>query len=250
MKSNVKRPSLSDEAVSRLIDPRTGMRLRPLGVVGGRAVYPIMGASPDDPNEDDKKDDPEDGTDPEGGAGSEDGKGDPSKGDPDAKIAALNDEKDRHVRRRQEAEKERDRLAAELEELKGKDLGELEKATARVTALESEVSTLQNSLREANLKNAFLSDNTYEWHNPGRALSLADLGEVEIDEDGTVHGLKKALDALAKSDAYLLKNKEKDNEEEETPPSTGGPKNPAKNGSKKQQEAEDALRRKYPSLNR
>lgn len=247
MNSSVKRPSLSDEAVSRFVDPRTGMRLRPLGVVGGRTVWPIMGSSPDDPSLDDKKDNPDDPDNPEGGSASEDGKKDLLDGDPQAKIAALAEEKDRHVRRRQEAEAEAARVKAELDELKSKDLGELEKATARVTALESENSALNESLREARLNNAFLTSNKYEWHNPGRALSLADLSEIEIDDDGTVHGIEKALDALAKSDAYLLKKK--DSEDDEEPPSTN-PANPPKNSTKKQQEAEANLLKKYPALRR
>lgn len=246
MKTNVKRPSLSEEAVSRLIDPRTGQRLRPLGVVGGRTVWPIMGSSPDDDSLDDKKDNPEDKGGPEGDTLVED----KAKGDPDAKIAALSEEKDRHVRRRQEAETERDQLKSKLDELESKDKSELEKTSARVTVLESENAALQESLKTARLENAFLASNDYEWHNPGRALSLADLKDVEIDDDGTVHGLKKALDALAKSDAYLLKDKEKENDEEEPPVSTGDALNPAKKGTKKKQEADEALRKKYSALRR
>lgn len=246
--SFVKRPSLSEEAISRLIDPRTGQRLRPLGVVGGRTVWPMLGASPDDPADaggdkgdpDDKGDDPEGGTSSDGGDGSD-------KGDPDAKITALEDEKNRHVRRRQEAEKERDELKKRLEEIDGKDKSELERATTRVTELESETKALTETVRELRLSNAFLTDNTFEWHNPRRALSLADLSDVEIDDDGTVHGLKKALEALAKSDSYLVKEKEK--EEDETPQSTGDPKNPSKKQKKGDADAE-ALKNKYSALRR
>ena len=241
----VKRQSLSDEAISRFIDPRTGQRLRPLGVVNGRTVWPMMGASPDDPNnEEDEGTEDKDGS-PEGGSSSEDG----DKGNPDAKITALEDEKNRHVRRRQEAETERDRLRAELEELKGKDQTELERATSRVTELESENTALNEALRQTRLENAFLTDNTYTWHNPRRALSLADLSDVEIDDDGTVHGLKKALDALAKSDAYLLK-KEAEGNEEETPQGTGTSKNKSKRQQTKADADNEALYNKYPALRR
>src|SRR4051812_33447047 len=101
---NVKRPSLSDEAISRFIDPRTGVRLRPLGVVGGRTVWPMMGASPDDPSDkddddkdDDDKGDPDDKDDPEDDL--DDKGGDKGDKNPDAKISALEDEKNRHLRR-------------------------------------------------------------------------------------------------------------------------------------------------------
>jgi hypothetical protein len=246
-----KRPSLSDEAISRFIDPRTGECLRPLGVVGGRTVWPMMGASPDDPADEGGDgggsgdgDDPEGGGDDEGGDGSD-------KGDPKAKIDALNDEKNRHVKRRQEAEKERDALKAKLDELEGKDKSELEKVTARVTELESENKVLTTSLNDSRLENAFLLDNTYQWHNPRRALSLADLSDVEIDDDGTVHGLKEALKALAKSDAYLLKNKDEDEDDDkEEPVATTGSTGKSKRQKDKADAAQDALVKKYPALNR
>lgn len=243
----VKSLRLSDEAVSRFIDPRTGQRLRPLGVVGGRTVWPMMGASPDDPSStDDKTDDPDEGSDPEGGGGDEGGDGS-DKGDPKAKITALEEEKNRQYKRRQEAEKRAEEAEARLKELEGKDKSETEKLQTRVTDLESENKQLAESLKNTRLENAFLTDNTYEWHNPRRALSLADLSEVEIDDDGTVHGLKKALDSLAKSDAYLLKKKE---EGEEEPPSTAGTTGSSKRSKDKTNAEADTLRQKYPALYR
>lgn len=249
----VKRQSLSDEAISRLIDPRTGQHLRPLGVVGGRPVFPMMGASPDDPSnkedEDDDKGDPDDkDDDPEGGSGSdEDDKG--SKGDPESKIAALEDEKNRHVRRRQEAERERDEMRKRLEALEEKDKPEQEKIKARLTELETENETLQTLVRDTRLENAFLKDNTYTWHNPGRALALADLSEVEIDSDGKVHGLKSALDKLAKSDSYLLKTEESKDETKDQP-STQNPKSKSKKDKQDDKAEDKALLDKYPALRR
>lgn len=246
--SNIfKRQSLSDEAISRFVDPRTGMRLRPLGVVGGRTVWPMLGASPDDPsNEDEDKEteDEEDG--PEGDDSSEGGDGS-DKGDPNAKITALEEEKNRQYKRRKEAEAEKARLEKELEELKNKDKDETTRQGERLVQLESENQELKDTLKQTRLENAFLTDNTYSWHNPRRALQVADLSEVEIDSDGTVSGLSEALKALAKSDPYLLKT-EKDKDEDE-PPSTGGPKNPAK-GKKKADADDEAIRNKYPALRR
>jgi hypothetical protein len=259
--NGMQRPSLSDEAVARLIDPRTGQRLRPLGVVGGRIVWPQMGASPDDPSDNGSADGGEgtDGGDNPEGEGSpkdsdKDGdadEGSKPEGNPDAKIEDLEQEKERHYRRRKEAENERDEYKRQLEELKGKDTPELEKVQQQVVDLETQNKALSESLRQAHLENAFLKDNSYTWHNPGRALKLADLSEVEIDDDGTVHGLKKALDALAKSDAYLLKQEDK--QEKKDPPNTGeAGKNPSKREQKdksaKTKEAE--LLNKYPALRR
>lgn len=242
--NSVKRLSLSDRAVSGPVDPRNGTPLRPLGVFRGRSIWPVMGASPDDPSS--VEDDPEksgQNEDPEGTSKTGDG----GEGDPRAKIDALTDEKDRHVRRRQEAEKERDELRARLAEIEGKDKTELEKVTARVTELESENGTLRADLHQARIENAFLTDNKYSWHNPRRALDLADLSEVEIDEDGKVLGLSKALDALAKSDAYLLKPKDG---KEEDPVSTGDPKSTSKRTAQQTDAEKQALINKYPALRR
>lgn len=255
--NQIKRLSLSEEAVSRLIDPRTGQRLRPLGVVGGRVVWPMMGASPDDPSDrdEDRDTDDDDDKDPEdkdsSSKDSDRDKDDADKGNPEAKIAALEDEKQRQYRRRQEAEKERDELKQRLEALEDKDKDENTKTAEKVQRLESENSELLEALRERTLENAFLKDNTYSWHNPGRALRLADLSEVEIDDDGNVHGLKAALDKLAKSDAYLIKQEE-DREKDEDKTSTGGSKNKSKKD--KQRESADAQKKrlhdKYPALRR
>jgi hypothetical protein len=251
MQTSLKRPSLSDEAISRFVDPRTGQRLRPLGVVGGRTVWPMMGASPDDPsdpdNEDEDKETKDKDTGSEGTDSSEGGSGS-DKGDPQAKIVALEEEKNRHVRRRTEAERERDALKQELEEIRGKDKSEVEKMTERVTTLESENTSLKEALRSQRLENAFLSDNTYSWHNPGRALALADLSEVEIDEDGKGHGLKAALDKLAKSDAYLLKKESAEDDEEDLPNTKVT--NKSKKDKTKDKAQDSALLQKYPALRR
>lgn len=246
---------LSEAAVNGPFHPLTGERLRPLGVRSdGRLIWPMMGGSETPPENDGGDDNPDDegNKDPEGkDPDSKDSDKDP-EGDPDAKIAALEDEKNRHVRRRQEAETERDKLKRELEELKGKDTPELDQLRTKVTNLESQNQSLEGSLRESRLQIAFLQDNTYQWHNPGRAMALADLSEVEIDSDGKVHGLKSALDKLAKSDAYLIKESSDDSKKQKTPPNTADPKNPSKKEKNKDEskKEEDKLLGKYAALRR
>lgn len=260
--TGMQRPSLSDEAVARLIDPRTGTRLRPLGVVGGRTVWPMLGASPDDPSDTGNGGGGADDDDnPEGGKSSDDsGKGGDDEGskpkdNPDAKISALEEEKDRQYRRRKDAEAERDEMKKELEKLKGKDTPELEQLQNRVNEQETQINALTDTLRQARLENAFLQDNTYSWHNPSRALKLADLSDVEIEDDGSVHGLKAALDKLAKSDAYLINQESKGkgkSDDKKDLPDTSDSKNPSKK-EKKDQSKEDRqkeLKQKYGALRR
>lgn len=250
MSTNVKRLSLSEEAISRLIDPRTGLRLRPLGVVGGRAVWPMMGASPDDPSEDDPKGDPGDNDDPEGQKKTTEDGGGSDKGDPQAKIHALTEEKQRQYDRRMEAESRAEAAEARVRDLENKDKSDEERSAARLTELETENESLHGLLKTSRLENAFLKDNTYKWHNPDRAMALADLSEVEIDKDGKVHGLKDALKRLAEAEPYLLKPEDdKDDRREEPSTPTPGRKT-AKGKSKSQDEEDEALKRKFPALQR
>lgn len=55
--------------------------------------------------------------------------------------------------------------------------------------------------------------------NPEDAYHLADLAGVEVDENGAVQNVKKALEKLAKEKLYLLKT---ENRAPGTPPRSGG----------------------------
>jgi hypothetical protein len=174
----------------------------------------------DDPEEDeDEDDDSEDGDDDEDPDDDEDadedeedgpeGKKSKAKkkaveGDPQAKIKALEDEKNRLYRGRAQARKERDDARAEIERIK-KDGTTDDTLKSELSEVKSKNVTLSTQLQDALLRIAFLSDNTYEWQNPGVALKAADLSKIEIDDDGSVHGMREALEALATDNAYLLK---------------------------------------------
>lgn len=114
------------------------------------------------------------------------------------------------------------RLDAELKQLRDKDLPEVEKLKRDYEETQKQVTVLQDRNTQLALENAFLKDNTYTWHNPGRALKLVDLGQVTIEEDGTVSGLKDALKALSTSDPYLIK---KEASEAAKPPAGTAPGN-------------------------
>lgn len=116
---------------------------------------------------------------------------------------------------RQELESYRERMKAadqraarfetELKQLRDKDLPEAAKLQRDFQEAQDQNVKLQETNRSLALKVAFLSDNSYSWHNPERALKLVDLDQLEIDADGKVGGLKDALKALATSDPYLVK---------------------------------------------
>jgi phosphoenolpyruvate synthase/pyruvate phosphate dikinase len=142
-------------------------------------------------------------------------------------------------RRAAEAESLRERMKAadkraadfeaKLRQLTEKDMPEAEKMKRDFETAQQQVTQLQETNRSLALKVAFLSDNTYSWHNPERALKLVDLDQLEIDADGKVSGLNDALKALATSDPYLVKQDVK-TEDNKTPPGTA-PGNNGSNGS-------------------
>jgi hypothetical protein len=123
------------------------------------------------------------------------------------------------------------RFEQELKQLRDKDLPEAQKLQRDFQEAQDQNVKLQETNRSLALKVAFLSDNTYSWHNPERALKLVDLDQLEIDADGKVSGLKDALKALATSDPYLVKQ-EVTTEVNKTPPGTA-PGNNGANGTGK-----------------
>jgi hypothetical protein len=135
------------------------------------------------------------------------------------------------------------KFEAELKQLRDKDLPEAEKQTRELQEAQEKVTALSETNKALALKVAFLSDNTFTWHNPERAMKLVDLSKVEIGEDGTVSGLKDALNALAKSDEYLLKTEK----ETVTPPPGTQPGNNGASGTGKPRTG--ALAGRLPVMN-
>lgn len=190
-------------------------------------------------DDDDSGGDDGDSDDEDSGDADDDGR------DPKKKISALEEEKNRQWKRRKAAEKARDEALAELQKLQNADKSEVEQAAAKVPDLEKTVEAQGATIRQLSLENAFLTDNSFQWQNPKRALQLVDMSEVEIDDDGKVTGLDSALKALAKSDPYLLKPKSDDKEKL---PNSGDPTN--KDKREKQTADRQTLQQKYPGLRR
>lgn len=144
------------------------------------------------------------------------------------------------------AEQREAELAKRLKEYEDKDKTELERANAAAEEAIKERNDAQAALRAQRINNAFLTSNKHAWYNPERALSLLDLSEVSIADDGSVTGLDKAIEALAKSDPYLIKTA--DGNDNGTPPPSGTPAGSG-NG-KKPANSRESLMEKYPALRR
>jgi TolA-binding protein len=186
--------------------------------------------------------------------------------DPNVKIAALEDEKNRHWTKAQEAEQRLKDAEKELEELRNfkqtkdqESLTEEQKTQQKIAEFEvqlaekdAQIEKLRDGARKLTLKNAFLAANDVQWHNPESALSLADLSAVEVveDKDGVpslkdATAMKNAIDALKTAHPYLVNNSE------------GTPTWQGKTGDKVQKQSvaneaskRDGLLKKYPALRR
>lgn len=157
-------------------------------------------------------------------------------------------ELERTRERMRAADKRASAAESRLKELETKDLPEIEKIKGELQEATADRDRLSEQLRQTRLESAFLRSNRIEWKNPGTALKLADLSGVDIDDEGRVTGLDKALEALAKSDPYLVKEKSEGDEEDKGKPSgsTGAPGNGGRQGSGQPKKGQLAAR--FPAL--
>lgn len=234
------------------IHPHTGEPVRPLyRRPDGRLVWPVMGASPDDPASGGA------GTDGEPGSTGEAGKegqnsgtegGDGSEGEKPVSRADF-ERLERHL-----AEADKKRTAAEeaLKKIEDGKKDELTKAQERVAELEKSSAAKDTELLELRLDNAFLTVNDITWHSKKQALKLAGSeGYLEgVVKDGKVDEkvLASKLKEFAKANAHLVK--QDSNGQQSPPPASGGAVGSGGKGGKDGGTDEATLRGRYRSLNR
>jgi hypothetical protein len=127
---------------------------------------------------------------------------------PAAKTAEqLQAELDAALRRMQAADQNNAKSQAELKKLQDAQLSEQEKMKRDLAEAQQKLAEREAAIQQERIKNAFVTDNTYDWHNPTAALKLADLSGVEIKDDGSVTGLKDALKAIADANPWMIKPK-------------------------------------------
>lgn len=221
--------------------------LPPLSVVGhrkdGRPIYNVAGGSVDTvevPAPADPLSTEEPGTPDESVEGT---------GSPESEDAGKALERMRAAdRAKSMAEKRAAELEAKLREYEDKDKSELERAQRDAEEFKAKAEAAEQNLKRERVNNAFLMNNKFAWHNAERALSLLDLSEVVISEDGKVTGLDKAIEALAKSDPYLLVPEDGNTKGADLPPSGQPVGGGAKSG--KPTTDREKLLSKYPALRR
>jgi hypothetical protein len=230
------------------VHPLTGETIVPIGVVGGRPVWPIMGGAPDDPDDDPDEDgDPDDS-----GDGDPDGTDTKKKSTKDGDDDTVSREEFQALlKRMRAADKRATKAEKELQEKKDAELGDLDRATKQAEELQKQVETLQGEVSTLRLQNAFLTANKHKWHDPDTALDLAARhGYLDdaVDDDGEVDKVElgKALDRLAKEKEFLVQKEEKKDDSPGGP--SGEPGGGRSDNSKDAKAKSEALRRRFPAL--
>lgn len=230
------------------------LSLAPKTIVGyrvdGRPIYNIAGGNGEGGEAGGENASGDGGSTPTStaGNGAEGSEGSNKDGDPSKKIAALEDEKDRHYRKRVETERELEKVANRLKELEDKDKSELERTQSRVKELEDTNATLQKELDDLRLDNAILADSKHNWRDRKAVLRLLDRSGIEF-KDGKPSGLEAALKSLAQESPYLLAEEKKGPEDPGKGQPSSGKAPASRDGNKPQQTRED-LAKRYPGLRR
>jgi hypothetical protein len=232
----------------RLVHPHTGVALEPLWTDKfGRVHWPILGASEDD-GEEDKDRDGDSGADSDkdsdGGSGSSEDK-DKSKatGDED-----LRKEAESLRERMKAADRRADAAEKRAREYEDKDKDKVEILERDLSEVTSERDTLKTEVADLRFANAFALHGKYTWQDPEIVLGiLRKREEATLEDDGTIKGLDKALDAIAKEKPYLLKGNG-DDEDDDKSDKDGPPRSGSATGSTKNKQGkpdEQKIRKKY-----
>lgn len=234
-------------------------KLKAIGFVNGRPVYPIMGGSGESPEsdrpsnstEDDDDDEDEDDDDSDDASGAGDGQSDKSK-KVDNDDSEEPSEADKWKTRAKASDRNNSKLQEKLRKLEDRDKTELQRANDTARDAQAETAKLKGTVSELRLENAFLKTNSITWQNPAAAISIAQaqgyLEGVVEEETGEVEPklLKAALSKLAKEHEYLVK---KQNADQQSPSGEPGPEGGSKNsGDAKKSKKE--LRDRFPALGR
>lgn len=237
-----------------------GTVFQPIGFIGGKPVWPILGGAPEDGTGDGSQDGSGNGDGAGQSAGDGDGNGDGTDGngqgtgDADGDQRPVTREEFDRLRaqlsaadkNKSQAEKDLAEARAKLKQFEDKDRTELEKAQNDLKeAVEARDSALEK-LRDFQIIEAFRNASEAEkpplnWHNTKVAMGQLDSNLYKIEDDGSVTGMDKAVKALAKDHEYLLKK------EQGAAGKSGGSFNNGSGGGNKTADAEK-LKNKYAAL--
>lgn len=236
--------------------PRTGQPLRAVGVLSGKPVWPVIGASDDDDSSGDN-DAGEDSEDNDTGDGSDDGdKGSekPGKSAESEELKAAKEELARVRKRLSASDKNKAAAEKRLRELENKGKPEDEVAKQELEEAKERASKASESVRKLAVTNAFLIASQkakVNWFDVKIAQAAIESDDIEIDEEGNVTGMDEAVKALAKAKGFLVDRGKSDKEDEEED-KKNGPSGSAVGSRKKPKGSntldENKLREMFPAL--
>jgi hypothetical protein len=260
------------EGLDMPVHPYTGLIAIGMGKRG--PIWPVAGGAKDDAGEDtnsDSDDDSEsDDSDDDSGDDSsskstardsgKSKKGTSKESDDDDERVYTAAEYNRVKARMQAADRRATETEKRLKALEDKDKPEDVKTKAELATALKELEDIRKVRQKDLIQLAFLRANEVEWHDPEDALTMADLSDVEIDDDGNVDrkALKAALRDLAKRKPHLVKQSKKDDEQDEEEEdeskddqrSSGSKMAGNRKGSKGKGPSRDDLAKKFPALRR
>lgn len=220
-----------------------------LGYKHGVPVYRIEGAQPEGEGEGTEGSEGTEGGDSgdtEGNEGEGEGTGKPAEGETVSK-----EEYERLKARMSAADKSAAEALKKVKEYEDKDKSETERLTGQVEELTNANTELVEQNKRLQFDNAFALQSKHSWQDPEIVLGLVRGHEaVTVEDDGTIKGMDKALDAIAKAKPFLLKESG-DGEGASGSSGSTGPTGSPTGSTKKNDPSKidaDALRRKYPAL--
>lgn len=239
---------------------------RIIGYTKRGPVWAVAGGAPED-GDTDTGDGGDGGGDDDADESEEDEDDDEGEGDDDAKGKGKKDDEEPTVpqwkydklhKRMTAADQRSSALQKQIDELKsGKDVNaevkaELDALKANVSKIEADRDKHQQRANGLTIKLAAVSlPGAPEWENLETALKMADLSDVDVDEDtGKVdkRALKSALTALAKEHPYLVKKKAAAGDSTDQDGTVSGSKmNGTRKGTKGTTDR-DALKARFPVL--
>lgn len=107
-------------------------------------------------------------------------------------------------RRMQASDRNNTDLQAKLKAIEDAKLTEEQKTANALTEAQKALADKDKAIADLELQLAFVSDNTYAWHDPKVAMQILDRTKVEM-KDGKPTNVKDLLAELATSHAYLVK---------------------------------------------
>lgn len=144
------------------------------------------------------------------------------------------------MNRMKAADRAKTAAEAKVKEFEDKDKTELERATGEAKDLREKLSQRDERIQDLQLELAFFKSNKVQWHDPALARKEIDMSLVTVEEDGTVKGMDKALERLAKDKPFLVKTEEKKQ--------ASGASFNGSSGGKKITTDSEKLAAKYPAL--